>query len=97
MNVKSPPSYLIEIVHELLDKDGEFSYVLYYCIFFRCENLQELILTENFLLELPISIGKLHNLNNLNVDRNSVQSLPIEIGKMFNCKRQLFIIRYCTN
>lgn len=47
----------------------------------RCENLQELILTENFLLELPVTIGKLHNLNNLNVDRNSLQSLPTEIGK----------------
>lgn len=51
-------------------------------ICFRCENLQELILTENFLLELPLSIGKLYNLNNLNVDRNSLQSLPIEIGKL---------------
>jgi len=44
--------------------------------------LQELILTENFLLELPLSIGQLYNLNNLNVDRNSLQSLPTEIGKM---------------
>lgn len=47
----------------------------------RCENLQELILTENFLLELPSTIGKLLNLNNLNVDRNSLQLLPTEIGK----------------
>lgn len=59
---------------------------------FRCENLQELILTENFLLELPVSIGKLHNLNNLNVDRNSLQFLPIEIGKIIEYKRQLFLL-----
>lgn len=40
------------------------------------------MLTENFLLELPVSVGKLYNLNTLNVDRNSVQSLPTEIGKL---------------
>lgn len=44
--------------------------------------MQELILTENFLLELPISIGNLVNLNNLNVDRNSITKLPQEIGKL---------------
>lgn len=78
-------------MYELLNRNEKFSvYILHDCIFFRCENLQELILTENFLLELPVSIGKLHNLNNLNVDRNSVQSLPIEIGKMFNYKCQPF-------
>jgi protein scribble len=47
---------------------------------FRCENLQELILTENFLMELPISIGKLVKLTNLNADRNNLQGLPEEIG-----------------
>lgn len=48
----------------------------------RCENLQELILTENFLNKLPKSIGRLTKLNNLNVDRNALESIPIEIG---NC------------
>lgn len=47
----------------------------------RCENLQELILTENFLVELPVSIGNLIKLTNLNVDRNSLHSIPHEIGK----------------
>lgn len=48
----------------------------------RCENLQELILTENFLTKLPKSIGRLIKLNNLNVDRNALESIPLEIG---NC------------
>lgn len=47
---------------------------------FRCENLQELILTENFLMELPVSIGNLVKLTNLNADRNNLQGLPEEIG-----------------
>jgi protein scribble len=47
---------------------------------FRCENLQELILTENFLMELPVSIGNLVKLTNLNADRNNLQSLPEKIG-----------------
>lgn len=51
-------------------------------LFNRCENLQELILTENFLSKLPKSIGYLVKLNNLNVDRNALESIPIEIG---NC------------
>lgn len=50
---------------------------------FSCENLQELILTENFLVELPVTIGRLVNLTNLNVDRNSLHCLPTEIGKLF--------------
>lgn len=48
----------------------------------RCENLQELILTENFLRKLPKSTGRLTKLNNLNVDRNALESIPNEIG---NC------------
>lgn len=47
---------------------------------YSCENLQELILTENFLVELPVTIGRLVNLTNLNVDRNSLHCLPTEIG-----------------
>lgn len=48
----------------------------------RCVNLQELVLTENSLRELPTSIGCLTKLNNLNVDMNALESIPIEIG---NC------------
>lgn len=44
--------------------------------------MQELILTENFLIKLPSSIGRMTKLNNLNVDRNALESIPIEIG---NC------------
>lgn len=47
----------------------------------RCESLQELILTENFLIRLPTSIGRLAKLSNLNVDRNFLESIPNEIGK----------------
>jgi protein scribble len=57
----------------------------YLCLIFnRCENMQELILTENFLVELPNSIGRMTKLNNLNVDRNALIAVPQEIG-------------YCTN
>ena len=56
--------------------------------FRRCENLQELILTENFLIELPLSIGNLVRLTNLNVDRNSLRWLPSIIGTYsFNVTR----------
>lgn len=48
--------------------------------FNRCENLQELILTENMLQKMPTSTGRLTKLNNLNVDRNRLESIPIEIG-----------------
>lgn len=53
---------------------------IYFC--YRCEYLQELILTENFLVELPVTMGNLVRLTNLNVDRNSLHSLPIEMGKI---------------
>lgn len=46
--------------------------------------MQELILTENFLIELPNSIGRMSKLNNLNVDRNALTSLPPEIGQLIN-------------
>lgn len=46
--------------------------------------MQELILTENFLIELPNSLGRMTRLNNLNVDRNALIAIPSEIG-------------YCTN
>jgi len=49
---------------------------------YSCESLQELILTENFLVELPATIGRLVNLTNLNVDRNSLHCLPTDIGKL---------------
>lgn len=46
--------------------------------------MQELILTENFLVELPHSLGRMCKLNNLNVDRNALASLPSEIGNLTN-------------
>lgn len=46
--------------------------------------MQELILTENFLIEMPSSLGRMKRLNNLNVDRNSLVSLPSEIGNLTN-------------
>lgn len=42
--------------------------------------MQELILTENFLNNLPDSIGEMTKLNNLNVDRNALEYIPNEIG-----------------
>lgn len=51
-------------------------------MFNRCENLLQLILTENFLVRLPKSIGRLTKLNDLYVDRNALESIPVEIG---NC------------
>lgn len=50
--------------------------------FLSCENLQELILTENHLTELPTSIGNLVKLTNLNVDKNLLFELPPEIGNL---------------
>lgn len=50
----------------------------------RCENMQELILTENFLVEMPHSLGRMRKLNNLNVDRNSLVAMPSEIGNLTN-------------
>lgn len=44
--------------------------------------MQELILTENFLVELPISIGRMSRLNNLNVDRNALTTLPSDMGNL---------------
>lgn len=46
--------------------------------------MQELILTENFLIELPNSLGRMRRLNNLNVDRNALASLPSEVGNLTN-------------
>jgi len=46
--------------------------------------MQELILTENMLSELPASIGRMTKLSNLNVDRNALESLPKEIGSCAN-------------
>jgi Leucine-rich repeat (LRR) protein len=61
---------------------------------FRCENLQELILTENFLMELPVSVGNLVKLTNLNADRNNLQSLPEEIGLYVLYTKQIYKV-YC--
>lgn len=46
--------------------------------------MQELILTENFLVELPNSIGRMSKLNNLNVDRNALAALPTDIGNLIS-------------
>lgn len=46
--------------------------------------MQELILTENFLIELPNSLGRMTRLNNLNVDRNALVALPSDIGNLTN-------------
>ena len=71
-----PHRFAFDLNHFLFSFSPSFSLVN------RCENLQELILTENFIRRLPKSIGRLIKLNNLNVDRNSLESIPIEIG---NC------------
>jgi len=60
----------------------KLSYLFILC--YSCENMQELILTENFLSELPASIGQMTKLNNLNVDRNALEYLPLEIGQCAN-------------
>lgn len=46
--------------------------------------MQELILTENFLVELPTSLGRMTKLNNLNIDRNSLVAVPADIGNCIN-------------
>jgi protein scribble len=47
-----------------------------------CSCLQELILTENLLSELPPTIGNLVHLTNFNVDRNQLEELPQQIGNL---------------
>lgn len=72
--------------HILVRPLRTYFFILRFFFYFsvrRCESLQELILTENFLCKLPSSIGRMVKLNNLNVDRNELDSIPIEIG---NCK-----------
>ena len=44
--------------------------------------MQELVLTENYIGELPDSIGCLTRLNNLNVDRNRLEYVPPAIGNL---------------
>ena len=46
--------------------------------------MQELVLTENFLTELPTSLGNLAKMTNLNLDRNRLEFLPNEIGNLVN-------------
>ena len=43
---------------------------------------QELVVTENFLTELPTSVGHLTKITNLNLDRNRLEFLPMEIGNL---------------
>jgi len=59
-----------------------YLWMLVFCFVFRCVCLQELILTENFLTEMPTSLGNLTKLTNLNVDRNRLHDLPVDIGSL---------------
>ena len=83
-----PVGYYISVIvstNEVIKKymTLEENFVINSLLFFRCENLQELILTENLLVELPGSLGSLLKLTNLNADRNRLATLPPEIGKCF--------------
>lgn len=60
---------------------------------FRCVSLQELMLTENFLVELPNSIGNCIHLTNLNVDRNNLREIPREIGKISTSRVACLVVR----
>ena len=46
--------------------------------------MQELVLTDNYISELPTSIGDLTQLTNFNVDRNRLEYLPTQIGNLVN-------------
>jgi protein scribble len=46
--------------------------------------MQELVLTDNYISELPSSIGDLTMLTNFNVDRNRLEYLPPQIGNLVN-------------
>ena len=50
----------------------------------RCVHLQELVLTENYICELPTSVGDLTQLTNFNADRNRLEYLPAQIGNLVN-------------
>ena len=52
--------------------------------YFRCRTMQELVLTDNYISELPASIGDLTMLTNFNVDRNRLEYLPPQIGNLVN-------------
>ena len=60
--------------------ESDYYCVLYFFSLSSCESLQELILTENLLSELPTTLGNLRNLSNLNVDRNRLQEIPSEVS-----------------
>ena len=46
--------------------------------------MQELVLTDNYISELPASIDDLTMLTNFNVDRNRLEYLPPQIGNLVN-------------
>ena len=48
----------------------------------RCTKLEELVVTENFIHELPESIGNLRRVTHLNADRNRLETLPQQIGEL---------------
>ncbi len=72
------------MVTSRLSKFQTLQFVIQKCVHFRCTTLQELVLTDNFLTELPSSIGNLTKLTNLNVDRNRLEYIPREIGNLVN-------------
>ena len=47
-----------------------------------CDNLQELILTDNKLRQLPTSIGNLKRMYHFNVDKNLLEIIPSDLGKL---------------
>ena len=49
---------------------------------FSCDNLQELILTDNKLRQLPTSIGNLKRMYHFNVDKNLLEIIPSDLGKL---------------
>ena len=61
-------------------QEGEMQSLIFFVFAYSCESIQELILTENLLSDLPSSIGKLRCLHNLNVDRNRLTEIPVEVG-----------------
>ena len=52
--------------------------------------MQELVLTDNYISELPASIGDLTMLTNFNVDRNRLEYLPPQIGNLVNMGKKIF-------
>nr|XP_007138261.1 hypothetical protein PHAVU_009G193700g [Phaseolus vulgaris]ESW10255.1 hypothetical protein PHAVU_009G193700g [Phaseolus vulgaris] len=50
-------------------------------------NVQRLILAENFIERLPVSLGKLQSLKLMNLDGNRITSLPDELDQLVRLER----------